>query len=419
MMHLPNTKSFTGWLIAVVVATLLALSGAFIYLSTSSTSPARAATTTTNGPIAFSRAGGISTINPDGTNLAQLVPPTATQVDYSYDGSKITYQSSGSIIVANVDGTNPVTVYDASGGGTSVPPASNPTLSPDKTKVAYQKSVAGLVQIFVKNADGTGTEQVIAVGSTPSWSPDGSKIMFARGGNLFLTDPTGSTTDQISGTASPSSAPAWNYSGNMIAYTAGSAPDPQSVRVADISGTTLSNDHLLVSTADNANFSPDNTKVVYNTVAVSGAQIHTINLDGSGDFTVTSGASSVLPDWQAIVTTTFDFTGFFRPVDNPPTVNSVKAGQAIPVKFSLNGNQGLDIFAAGSPSSVKIDPLSGVPIDVIEETVNPGNSSLQYDPVSDTYTYVWKTDKAWKGHTRELNVTLTDGTSHTALFKFK
>src|SRR5258706_2774270 len=39
------------------------------------------------------------------------------------------------------------------------------------------------------------------------------------------------------------------------------------------------------------------------------------------------------------------FSGFFPPVDNPTAVNVLKAGRAVPVKFSLGGNQGLDIFA--------------------------------------------------------------------------
>jgi hypothetical protein len=41
----------------------------------------------------------------------------------------------------------------------------------------------------------------------------------------------------------------------------------------------------------------------------------------------------------------YDFDGFFNPVDNPDVLNRVKAGSAIPVKFSLGGDQGLDIFA--------------------------------------------------------------------------
>ena len=115
---------------------------------------------------------------------------------------------------------------------------------------------------------------------------------------------------------------------------------------------------------------------------------------------------------------TFDFSGFFPPVENPPTVNSVKAGRAIPIKFSLNGDQGLDIFESGFPKSQEVE-CDGSDPDDVEETTTAGSSSLSYDPNSDQYTYVWKTDKSWSGACRELIVKLTDGSVHTALFNFK
>jgi pullulanase-type alpha-1,6-glucosidase len=114
----------------------------------------------------------------------------------------------------------------------------------------------------------------------------------------------------------------------------------------------------------------------------------------------------------------YAFTGFFQPVDNLPTVNTVNAGSAIPVKFSLGGNFGLNILAAGSPNSQPYACTSGAATDAIEQTVTAGNSSLQYDPVTDTYTYVWKTDKAWAGTCRQLNVVLADGSVHSARFRF-
>ena len=115
----------------------------------------------------------------------------------------------------------------------------------------------------------------------------------------------------------------------------------------------------------------------------------------------------------------YTFTGFFQPVDNLPTLNQVTAGQAIPVKFSLNGNQGLNIFAAGSPLSQAIVCNSGAPVDDIEQTVTAGASSLSYDAGTGQYIYVWKTDKAWAGTCRQLIVRLNDGTDHKASFKFK
>ena len=49
------------------------------------------------------------------------------------------------------------------------------------------------------------------------------------------------------------------------------------------------------------------------------------------------------------LSSTWGFSGFMAPVDSPPTVNTVKAGAAVPVKFSVNGDRGLDIFAVGYP----------------------------------------------------------------------
>jgi uncharacterized repeat protein (TIGR01451 family) len=115
----------------------------------------------------------------------------------------------------------------------------------------------------------------------------------------------------------------------------------------------------------------------------------------------------------------YNFTGFFSPIDNPPVFNEMKAGQAAPVKFSLGGNQGLNIFAAGSPSSVQINCDTNAPISSVEETETAGSSSLSYDAASDRYKYTWKTESSWKNTCRQLTVTLRDGTVHTALFKFK
>ncbi len=121
----------------------------------------------------------------------------------------------------------------------------------------------------------------------------------------------------------------------------------------------------------------------------------------------------------ASYTVAYPFSGFLQPVDNLPTLNTVKAGSSIPIKFSLRGNRGLNILAAGSPG-VKVVPCDGsAPADEIEQTLTTSNSTLSYDAASDTYSYTWKTDKSWAGTCRQLNVLLSDGTSHLASFKFR
>jgi len=119
------------------------------------------------------------------------------------------------------------------------------------------------------------------------------------------------------------------------------------------------------------------------------------------------------------VTVQYNFAGFFPPVVNPPALNIVQAGRGIPVKFSLSGNKGLGIFAAGSPASGPYPCNSSDPATPLEETVTAGGSSLTYDPTSDQYIYVWKTEQGWAGTCRQLVVKLNDGSIHRANFKFK
>jgi hypothetical protein len=115
----------------------------------------------------------------------------------------------------------------------------------------------------------------------------------------------------------------------------------------------------------------------------------------------------------------YNFSGFFQPIDNVPTVNVAKAGSAIPVKFSLGGNQGLNIFQAGYPSVSTVPCNNSLPTDLVETTVTAGGSSLQYDTTANQYNYVWKTSSSWAGLCMQFDLGLNDGSSHTFLVKFK
>lgn len=120
----------------------------------------------------------------------------------------------------------------------------------------------------------------------------------------------------------------------------------------------------------------------------------------------------------------YAFGGWQQPVVSLPTRNVVKAGRGVPVKFTLGGDQGMDIFAPVSPGSTAKAPTSAnttcgtTTTDPVEETVTAGSSSLQYDASTGTYTYVWKTDSAWAGKCRTFNLNLKDGSTHSISFQF-
>ena len=151
----------------------------------------------------------------------------------------------------------------------------------------------------------------------------------------------------------------------------------------------------------------------------NGAMIDTSTV-GSHTFTVTgadiAGNSVTVTSTYNVV---YGFSGFLPPVENLPALNIVNAGSAIPVKFSLGGNQGLAIFAAGYPASGPIPCDASEPGTVIEETVTAGSSSLSYIATTDQYNYVWKTERPWRGTCRVLVVRFNDGTGHLAKFRFR
>ncbi len=85
---------------------------------------------------------------------------------------------------------------------------------------------------------------------------------------------------------------------------------------------------------------------------------------------------------------------------------------------AVGGNQGLAIFPGGTPVSKPMNCDGSATTDPVEQTVTAGSSSLQYDATTDTYTYVWKTEKRWAATCRVLFVTLNDGTEYPAYFRF-
>jgi hypothetical protein len=110
------------------------------------------------------------------------------------------------------------------------------------------------------------------------------------------------------------------------------------------------------------------------------------------------------------------FEGFTPPVANPPAVNAVRAGQAVPVKFSVPGSHGTldEILAAGYPQSAPVSCTDPEALTSGDPTTSVGEPSSE---AGDDYHYNWKTNRGWSG-CRELIVKLVDGSYHRAVFDF-
>ncbi len=137
----------------------------------------------------------------------------------------------------------------------------------------------------------------------------------------------------------------------------------------------------------------------------------TVTCDGATD-----NAGNAAAPVSASYRVQYVSSDLLRPIDLGGTLNSVKAGSAVPVKFSLSGDQGMSVMA-GPPKQTTVACHASAPVDALEETAATNTSGLSYDATTDIYTYVWKTDKLAAGSCRQLSVTLADGQTHTALFK--
>jgi TolB protein len=193
-----------------------------------------------------SDSGHIFTIKADGTGLSQITTGDGAEFtpDWSPDGTHIAVSAIG-------DGGSPPGIFILDPLTGAVRPVTanpypghqdkEPDYSPDGTRIVFvrdrQLTEAGAANdqsaLFVVNVDGTGLHRLTRWGGgltgTPSWSPDGTTIVF-RGssaygtsdspGQLFLIRPDGSHLRQLTSEKNANSYwPSWSPDGTRIVFT--------------------------------------------------------------------------------------------------------------------------------------------------------------------------------------------------------
>ncbi|MGH9817155.1 MAG: PxKF domain-containing protein, partial [Candidatus Acidiferrales bacterium] len=152
----------------------------------------------------------------------------------------------------------------------------------------------------------------------------------------------------------------------------------------------------------------------------SGAAVNTASV-GAKQFTVNSrdvagNTASATHNYSVH----YAFSGFANPIGPMPMVNVANAGRTVPVKYSLQDANGALISDLASFVSLMSGPVAcnaTAPGVLAEETDAAGSTTMRY--TGNEFHYNWKTDKSWAGTCRALQLTLSDGAQHWAMFQFK
>ncbi len=158
----------------------------------------------------------------------------------------------------------------------------SPAWSPDGSMIAFRSDYPGPTgadhsRIFIVNSDGSALRQLTqetvdyTTDDWPSWSPDGTQIVFSRFNTMYLIKPDGSglTSTNVSGHH-----PVWSPNGLQIAY------DFNAIFVMDRNFV----QHQLTTDASDVNprWSPNGSQLLFQRFEGGKNQLYRINAEGSG-----------------------------------------------------------------------------------------------------------------------------------------
>lgn len=182
----------------------------------------------------------------------------------------------------------------------------SPAWSPDRSRIVFARGVNGVYNIYVMNADGSNVVKLTTTSigySNPAWSPDGAKILFqgsdaSYNSHIYVMNADGSGITQLTTIGEGNNDPDWSPDGAKIVFSNDDRYAGAGVGIylmnSDGSGLSKLTDPTPL-TDYGPSWSPDGTKIAF----TRDGNIYVINVNGTGEMQLTSGnLLNSYPDWS-------------------------------------------------------------------------------------------------------------------------
>ncbi len=251
--------------------------------------------------------GEIYTVDADGRGKHQLTFSKNMKLTTAWSpaGDRIAYSAmSGNWSIATINVNTGQSHMAFHGGGQFISPAWGPANS---DILAFSSNREGNNEIYVARANGSGIRRMTnspGIDVSPSWAPDGSKIVFASDREspsrpvTYVMNSDGS--DQHRLTSIPGSyedSPCWSPRGDRITFVIRSGSTGADIATASPSGDDVVQLTVGEGTNENPKWSPDGLRIVFSSTRNGGRNLFIMNWDGTGIRPLTKDGNCHSPSW--------------------------------------------------------------------------------------------------------------------------